>query len=1131
MLHDLQQLFLPMALSTQRASASFLLNESTHPSEYDVFLSFRGVDTRKGFVSHLYHELWKCQGITTFIDNRELEGGTSIRLELPSAIKKSHTAIVVLSPNYASSKWCLDELTTILQCMEARKSVLPVFYETDPSDIGNQRGSFAEALEEHERNLISTEDKKKVIQWKADLNRVSKISGRHWKDFKCDRELIEDIVKWVWRKVQPTFPLSVSSRKLVGIDYALEQLSLLLAHDVNDVRFIGIMGMGGIGKTTLANLVYDKICHDFEVHWFLVNVREVFAKNGIVDLAKKLLFPFLRERIAEIWDEERVSILIEKFLHNKKVLLVLDDVDELKQLELLAGNQGWFGMGSRIIVTTRNQRLLVQHGIETSYKVQGLNDAEALKLFSLHAFKKDQPEEDFLELSKYFINYASGLPLALIIFGSALFKRGLDAWISERDSLSKILNPTIFDKLKISYDRLDEREKSIFLDVACFHIGKYTKKVTEILYNSNPFGMSSRIVIDVLIERSLLYQYHHNCIRMHDLIQEMAWKIVGDESKESGQRSRLWLFEDINHVFMTNTGTEAIEAISLCLPKIEEVHQWNWEAFSKLHGLRFLEFGNLIFTSSPEFLPCSLRTINWSFYPSKFLPTRFQPHFLTQLEMRGSKLVRLWEGKKDLPNLKYIDLSDSNKLISTPDFSGLSKLETLDLASCKNLVEIHPSLAVLKKLKSLWLCGCKSIKNLPSKVEMDSLEIFDLSDCSNLKEIPEFGEQMKNVSWIFLGGTAIEEIPSSIGHLVGLKKLNLMNCKNLLNLPMAIYSLKSLEHLEFDKLDEGSDAKARDGCGLLRCLGLERSRPDPPRWGVVSSSLNRLCSLRELYLRDCELYEGDIPDDIGCLSFLERLDLSGNNFVSLPKSIRSLSKLSILSLRRCKSLQELPPLPSKGSLWVDVENCTSLKRLLDPSKMMSRYTSIDGRESFCYKFFCLNNIALAQDEGWINTILSTILKFATQGFSVCGQEIVIPGSEIPGWFKNQSVGHSVNVELPPPSCTDWLGIAFCVVFEDPKKNLANPAALPHCDKFNILVRDFYSYNVTYKIGSLMSEHLWVFYLDRCSCYQEQFLFETYFDAFGKRGVKADLNTVKKCGARLLYKQDLEELNQTLKILK
>ncbi|XP_048436776.1 disease resistance-like protein DSC1 isoform X1 [Pyrus x bretschneideri] len=449
---------------------------------------------------------------------------------------------------------------------------------------------------------------------------------------------------------------------------------------------------------------------------------------------------------------------------------------------------------------------------------------------------------------------------------------------------------------------------------------------------------------------------------------------------------------------------------------------------------------------------------------------------------------------------------------------------------------------------------------------------------------------MKNVSLIHLGGTAIEDIPSSIGHLVGLKVLNLDNCKNLLNLPMAIYSLKSLEVLVFDKSDEGSDAKARDGCGV------EKSHHDRPRWGVELSSLNLLCSLTELNLADCNLHEGDIPNDIGCLSFLEQLHLSGNNFVSLPESIRYLSKLWCLDLERCKSLQELPPLPSEGLLHVNVCNCISLKRLLDPSKMMSRYTSIYegeetlpsvpespycdacncislkrkrlidtykmttrwtyGRESFCYKFFCLNNIALAQDEGCINTILSTILKFATEGFVQWVQEIVIPGSEIPRWFSNQSVGHSVNVDLPPPSCTDWLGIAFCVVFQDPKQNLANPAALPHCDKFSIRARGidnsviyrmgflaFEHLSVTYKIGSLMSEHLWVFYLDCSSCHQEQFLFETYFDAsfgergvnfdaFGdRRGVKADLNTVKKCGARLLYKKDLEELKRTLKILK
>ncbi|KAB2600560.1 TMV resistance protein N-like [Pyrus ussuriensis x Pyrus communis] len=196
-----------MALSTQRASASCVLNESAPRWKYDVFLSFRGVDTRKGFVSHLYHELCNRQGITTFMDDRELEGGTSIPSELPSAIYKSQIAIVVLSPNYASSKWCLKELTTILKCMEARNSILPVFYETDPSDVGNQRGCFGEAFSKHEENSSSTEDKEKVVQWKADLKKVSKICGWHYKLSKSESEIIQQLVKSVWRKVQATFPL------------------------------------------------------------------------------------------------------------------------------------------------------------------------------------------------------------------------------------------------------------------------------------------------------------------------------------------------------------------------------------------------------------------------------------------------------------------------------------------------------------------------------------------------------------------------------------------------------------------------------------------------------------------------------------------------------------------------------------------------------------------------------------------------------------------------------------------------------------------------------------------------------------------------------------------------------------
>ncbi|XP_068316813.1 TMV resistance protein N-like [Pyrus communis] len=1153
-----------MALSRQRASASLLSSESAPRWKYDVFLSFRGVDTRKGFVSHLYHELCKCQGIMTFMDDRELVGGTSIPLELPSAIKESHTAIVVLSPTYASSKWCLTELTNIIQCMEGRNSILPVFYGVDPSDVGNQRARFAEAFAEHEGKLTSTEDKMKVTQWKAALKTVSKISGWDSKNFKCERELIDDIVKCVWRKVQATMTLSDSSQKLVGIDSALEQLTMLLALDANDVRFIGITGMGGIGKTTLAKLVFDKIFHHFEVHCFLANVREVCARDRtVLSLQKQLLFPILKEKKEEIWDEECGRIYSKKCLCNKKVLLVLDDVDELNQLEVLAGNQSWFGMGSRIIITTRNEGLLVQHGIATSYKVEGLNYGEALELFSFHAFKKDQPEEDFLELSDRFLNHARGLPFVLKVLGSFLYRRGRDAWNSELDNLHKIPNQNIFYSLKVSYDGLRLMEKRIFLDVACFHKGKYTKQVIQVLDNS--FGISSRILIDLLIERSLLFNDYGNKIGMHDFIQQMAWTIVRQESEKPGLRSRLWLPNDIFHVFMTNTGTRAIEGIVLQLPESKEVH-WNSEAFSNMHELRFLEFNNLIISSCPKFLPCSLRIINWSFYPSKFLPTSFHLCLLTQLKMRKSKLVRLWKGKLDLPNLKHIDLGFSKKLINTPDFSGVPNLVELALGHCKNLVEIHPSIAVLKRLKHLHISGCNSIKSLPSEVEMDSLESLNLNGCSNVKKIPEFGEHMKNLSKLHLGGTAIEKMPSSIEHLVGLKELNLFNCKNLLNLPRAICNLKSLRRLcmgQCSKIDKlpgdmdhletlvlgatltepiggmknlkhlqlyGSYAKARDGWGLLRILGLGKSAPDPPPCpGLMFSSLNRLCTLRTINLRDCKLCEGDIPDDIGCLSFLERLNLGGNNFVSLPESIRCLSKLCHLGLSSCKSLQKLPPLPSNGKLHVNVDDCTSLRSLSDTSKLSSRFTNL-----YDFSFTCRNCIALVQDEAWTNTILSRILKVATQNKDYYRMpQIVIPGSEIPEWFSNQSVGHSVNVELPPPSRTNWLGIAFCVVFENPKENLANPAAL-HCYsnfEFEFLSEPFYRAICSNIIGPLVSEHLWVFYLSREACHHKPFLFETYFGGIGVGRVKADLNKVKKCGARLVYKQDLEELNQTLKILK
>ncbi|KAG7944414.1 hypothetical protein I3843_15G100900 [Carya illinoinensis] len=133
-------------MALQGASSSLRSSSSSvHPWTHDVFLSFRGEDVRQKFISHLYHALYK-RGINTYIDDK-LEKGDEISQALFQAIEGSMISIIILSKNYAESRWCLNELLKILECMETVKQiVLPVFYDVDPSNVRHQKGSFGEAF-------------------------------------------------------------------------------------------------------------------------------------------------------------------------------------------------------------------------------------------------------------------------------------------------------------------------------------------------------------------------------------------------------------------------------------------------------------------------------------------------------------------------------------------------------------------------------------------------------------------------------------------------------------------------------------------------------------------------------------------------------------------------------------------------------------------------------------------------------------------------------------------------------------------------------------------------------------------------------------------------------------------------
>ncbi|OMO62075.1 Disease resistance protein, partial [Corchorus olitorius] len=283
--------------------------------------------------------------------------------------------------------------------------------------------------------------------------------------------------------------------------------------------------MGGVGKTTLARVVYTQLSPHFEGKGFLADVREVSEKSGLVSLQKQLLSHIFSDECFNFCDVHEGNFIIRRRLSKKKLLVVIDDVDNMQHLKCLVGRRDWFGLGSRIIITTRDEHLLRSYQVDDVYKPTTLNAKEALHLFSLKAFNSETvpKNNDFVELSKHVVEYADGLPLALEVLGCFLCGRDADQWRSALDRLKRDSKKEILDRLKISYDGLEETEKNIFLDIACFFNKEEKDFVIKIL---DACGFFPEIGIDVLVKKSLLKVDQDNrFLWMHDLLQEMGRNI------------------------------------------------------------------------------------------------------------------------------------------------------------------------------------------------------------------------------------------------------------------------------------------------------------------------------------------------------------------------------------------------------------------------------------------------------------------------------------------------------------------------------------------------------------------------------------------------------------------------------
>ncbi|CAJ2636657.1 unnamed protein product [Trifolium pratense] len=162
-------------IQTNASSSSSSSSMMTPKLKYDVFVSFRGQDTRNNFADHLF-AAFRRKGILAFRDDTKIQKGESIAPELLRAIEGSEIFIVIFSKHYASSTWCLRELESILHCSQVSgRRVMPVFYDVDPSDVRHQKGSYAEDLAKHEERFQHDSDL--VQRWREALTQVANYSG------------------------------------------------------------------------------------------------------------------------------------------------------------------------------------------------------------------------------------------------------------------------------------------------------------------------------------------------------------------------------------------------------------------------------------------------------------------------------------------------------------------------------------------------------------------------------------------------------------------------------------------------------------------------------------------------------------------------------------------------------------------------------------------------------------------------------------------------------------------------------------------------------------------------------------------------------------------------------------------
>ncbi|KFK33051.1 hypothetical protein AALP_AA6G323900 [Arabis alpina] len=924
---------------------------------------------------------------------------------------------------------------------------------------------------------------------------------------------------------------------LVGLELRLKQMEKVLYLTPGKTRIVGVVGMPGIGKTTLATILFEKRGRKFPSHLFLTMPK----KCRLEQLRRVFLKELLKHINEDINDETTHESMKDKLLRTK-VFVVLDDVRDKKQLEFLLGNLTWIRKGSKIVITTCDKSLLAGLAHDT-YVVQQFNNRETFQLFTYHAFyDKICPSEAFISLSRMFVDITAGNPLDLKLLGSFLCGKDEASWEHELKIARQHFNTKMRDVWRFSIDQLNERQKYVFLDIMYFFKSEDEEFVRSILDLRNPESVSD---VRDLADKFLL-TISGGRVEMHDQLYTL-----GKELGSPGGH-RLSNYRDIIEKLteMKQWETKNVRGIFLDMSEMTESIALECTAFSNMHNLLYLKIYdsccprqckadcNLYFPDGLELPLEEVRYLHWVKFPLKELPPDFRPANLVDLRLPFSKIERVWEGVKVTPHLKWVDLRHSTKLLDLTSLSKAENLQRLNLEGCTCLDELPVEIQNMKSLVFLNLRGCIRLSYLP-KMNLISLKTLILSDCSNLKEFQLISE---SVEFLHLDGTSIRGLPPAIQNLQRLVMLNLKNCEMLECLPNCLGKLKFLDELILSgcsRLENLSVVRHSlkhlgilllDGTGAneMPSISCFTGSEDPTSADIFLQPFGSSSTVRKW------------PCGVNDVSSLRRLCLSGNNFVCLQQDVEKLYNLKWLDVKHCKKLAFVPTLPPRLE-YFDAHGCDSLERVANPLALLVLSKQIHSTFNFsnCNKLDQDAKDSILSYSLWRSQLMLDDLTRYNEGFVLDAMiETCLPGWEVPTWFSHRASGFVLKTKLPPHWCDNkFTGIALCAVilFPDHHERMNHLLAKCNCVLNN---EDGSRIRFSYNIGSwsessntrgkLESSHVFIGYTntldikkygeeeDEEKCSHTEATFE--FQVTDGTKVLEDCK-VQKCGFGLVYATD------------